>query len=84
MVGNVLFDMMHNTPFHAVKNLFFFIAFDHCSSPFLSLNWPEIALVDLGFKIAISVLAFVPVYRLVLGWTTRSQGNDQVAFRREN
>ncbi|HAT1658520.1 TPA: 7-cyano-7-deazaguanine/7-aminomethyl-7-deazaguanine transporter [Legionella pneumophila] len=46
--------------------LFFTIAFYHCSDPFLSQNWPEIALVDVFFKIIISLIAFVPVYGLVL------------------
>ncbi|HIG0328292.1 TPA: 7-cyano-7-deazaguanine/7-aminomethyl-7-deazaguanine transporter [Legionella pneumophila] len=47
--------------------LFFTIAFYHCSDPFLSQNWPEIAMVDVFFKIIISLIAFVPVYGLVLG-----------------
>ncbi|HAT8877925.1 TPA: 7-cyano-7-deazaguanine/7-aminomethyl-7-deazaguanine transporter [Legionella pneumophila subsp. pneumophila] len=46
--------------------LFFTIAFYHCSNPFLSQNWPEIAMVDVFFKIMISLIAFVPVYGLVL------------------
>ncbi|HAT1595666.1 TPA: 7-cyano-7-deazaguanine/7-aminomethyl-7-deazaguanine transporter [Legionella pneumophila] len=46
--------------------LFFTIAFYHCSDPFLSQNWPEIAMVDVFFKIIISLIAFVPVYGLVL------------------
>lgn len=46
--------------------LFFSIAFYHCSNPFLSQHWPEIAAVDVFFKILISLIAFVPVYGLVL------------------
>ena len=46
--------------------LFFSIAFYHCSNPFLSQHWPEIAMVDVFFKIAISLLAFVPIYGFVL------------------
>lgn len=46
--------------------LFFAIAFYHCSNPFLSQHWTEIASVDLLFKISISILAFVPVYGFVL------------------
>lgn len=46
--------------------LFFSIAFYHCSNPFLSQHWPEIALVDVFFKITISLIAFVPVYGLIL------------------
>ncbi len=46
--------------------IFFSIAFYQSSNPFLSQHWPEIALVDLFFKITISLLAFVPVYGLIL------------------
>lgn len=46
--------------------LFFTIAFYHCSNPFLNQHWPEIAVVDVCFKITISLLAFVPVYGFVL------------------
>ena len=46
--------------------VFFFVAFYHCSDPFLNQHWVEIALVDLCFKILISVLAFVPIYGLLL------------------
>ncbi|HAT8178074.1 TPA: 7-cyano-7-deazaguanine/7-aminomethyl-7-deazaguanine transporter [Legionella pneumophila] len=46
--------------------LFFAIAFYHCPNTFLSQNWPEIAMVDIFFKITISLIAFVPVYGLVL------------------
>ncbi|TAL58452.1 MAG: 7-cyano-7-deazaguanine/7-aminomethyl-7-deazaguanine transporter [Legionella sp.] len=46
--------------------LFFSIAFYHCSNPFLSQHWPEIAVVDILFKIVLSLLAFVPIYGLVL------------------
>lgn len=46
--------------------LFFSIAFYHCSHLFLAQHWPEIAMVDVFFKISISLLAFVPIYGLVL------------------
>lgn len=46
--------------------LFFSIAFYHSTNPFLSQNWPEIAMVDLFFKILISLIAFVPIYGFVL------------------
>ncbi|RUR07963.1 7-cyano-7-deazaguanine/7-aminomethyl-7-deazaguanine transporter [Legionella sp. km772] len=46
--------------------LFFAVAFYHCPNPFLSEHWLEIASIDLLFKIAISWLAFIPVYGLVL------------------
>ena len=46
--------------------LFFAIAFYHCSNPFLSQHWVEIASIDLFFKIIISWVAFVPLYGLIL------------------
>lgn len=46
--------------------LFFAIAFYHCTNPFLSQHWPEIAVVDIFFKITISLIAFVPIYGFVL------------------
>ncbi|USQ15317.1 7-cyano-7-deazaguanine/7-aminomethyl-7-deazaguanine transporter (plasmid) [Legionella lytica] len=46
--------------------LFFTIAFYHSNNPFLNQHWPEIAMVDVCFKIIISLLAFVPVYGFVL------------------
>jgi uncharacterized integral membrane protein (TIGR00697 family) len=46
--------------------LFFAVAFYHCSNPFLSQHWIEIASIDLLFKIAISWLAFIPMYGLIL------------------
>jgi queuosine precursor transporter len=48
--------------------LFFSIAFYHCSHPFLSQHWPEIAATDMFFKITMSLVAFVPLYGLILGW----------------
>ena len=48
--------------------LFFSIAFYHSSNSFLSQHWPEIAAVDVIFKISISLIAFVPVYGFVLSF----------------
>ncbi len=56
--------------------LFFFIAFYQSSNVFLSQNWPEIALVDMFFKVAVSLLAFVPLYGLVLNWLTPNKNNN--------
>lgn len=50
---------------------FFFIAFYQSSNPFLSLHWVEIATVDLGFKLGISLVTFIPFYGLVLNWLLR-------------
>ncbi len=46
--------------------LFFSIAFYQCSDNFLSTHWPEIALVDMMFKMFISIFAFVPLYGVLL------------------
>jgi queuosine precursor transporter len=46
--------------------LFFFIAFYHSTNPFLSQHWLEIAAVDMFFKLAISLIAFVPAYGFIL------------------
>lgn len=46
--------------------LFFSIAFYHCSNLFLSQHWMEIAIVDIIFKSTISIVAFVPIYGVVL------------------
>lgn len=46
--------------------LFFFIAFYHSSNLFLSQHWPEIAFMDITFKILISLIAFIPIYGLLL------------------
>lgn len=46
--------------------LFFTIAFYHSSNLFLSQHWLEVAEVDMVIKIAISLMAFVPIYGFVL------------------
>ncbi len=46
--------------------VFFFIAFYQCNNVFLSQHWTEIALVDVGFKIMISLIAFVPLYGAII------------------
>ncbi|KTD22533.1 queuosine precursor transporter [Legionella londiniensis] len=47
---------------------FFAAAFYHSSHPFFAAHWIEIALVDLGFKLCISLLSFIPLYGVVLQW----------------
>lgn len=59
--------------------LFFAIAFYHCSNPFLSQHWPEIAMVDVFFKITISIIAFVPVYGMVLSIFSINSGDKLMA-----
>ena len=46
--------------------LFYSIAFWASSDSFMALHWPEIAMVDYGFKIAVSMLLFLPAYGVVL------------------
>lgn len=46
--------------------LFFSIAFYHSTNIFLSQHWIEIAMVDLSFKVLIGLLAFVPIYGVIL------------------
>lgn len=47
---------------------FFFVAFYHSSNLFFANHWIEIACVDLGFKLFISFLSFIPIYGLFLRW----------------
>lgn len=46
--------------------LFFSIAFYQSTDAFMAANWPEIAAVDYGFKIFISLVLFVPAYGLLM------------------
>ncbi|MFC3908265.1 7-cyano-7-deazaguanine/7-aminomethyl-7-deazaguanine transporter [Legionella dresdenensis] len=46
--------------------IFFFVAFYQSSNPFLNQHWPEIACVDLCFKLLISFLSVIPLYGLIL------------------
>lgn len=55
--------------------VFFFIAFYQSSNPFLSTHWPEIAMVDLLFKISIGLLTFVPLYGIILQLILRTKEN---------
>lgn len=45
---------------------FFAIAFYHSSHPFMREHWMDVASVDLFFKCLISLVAFVPIYGLIL------------------
>ncbi len=47
---------------------FFAIAFYQSSDPFMAEHWMEIALVDYGFKLIISLGLFVPMYGVVLNF----------------
>jgi hypothetical protein len=45
---------------------FFSIAFWHSDDPFMAANWVEIASVDYGVKLAVSLVLFVPLYGVLL------------------
>ena len=46
--------------------IFFGLAFYASSDEFMSANWPEIAMVDYGFKLLVSLLLFLPAYGVLL------------------
>ncbi|MDR9467787.1 7-cyano-7-deazaguanine/7-aminomethyl-7-deazaguanine transporter [Marinospirillum sp.] len=48
--------------------VFFGVAFQNSPDAFMAAHWPEIALVDYGFKLGLSLLFFLPAYGLVLAW----------------
>lgn len=62
--------------------LFFAIAFYHCSNPFLNQHWMEIAIVDICFKSIISIIAFVPIYGMLLNLvgTIKSQFSQRMPY----
>jgi len=46
--------------------IFFGLAFYASSDAFMSANWPEIAMIDYGFKLIVSLLLFLPAYGVLL------------------
>lgn len=48
--------------------VFFSVAFHAGPDDFMAAHWPEIALVDYGFKLTLSLLFFLPAYGLILAW----------------
>ncbi|ABE53511.1 protein of unknown function DUF165 [Shewanella denitrificans OS217] len=46
--------------------VFFSVAFYASSDSFMAANWPEIASVDYGFKLIVSLGLFLPVYGVLL------------------
>ncbi len=50
---------------------FFGIAFYQSPDPFMAQHWQEIALVDYGFKLLISLGLFVPMYGLLLNYLVK-------------
>lgn len=45
---------------------FFSVAFWNSSNPFMAEHWVEIATVDYGVKLVVSLLLFVPLYGMLL------------------
>lgn len=52
--------------------LFYSIAFWASSDGFMADHWPEIAALDYSFKIAVSLLLFLPAYGLLLTVLTKA------------
>lgn len=50
--------------------LFYAIAFYASTDEFMARHWPEIAAVDYGFKIIVSLLLFLPAYGVLLAFLT--------------
>ncbi|MCY1303742.1 Queuosine precursor transporter [compost metagenome] len=50
---------------------FFSVAFWRSDDPFMAANWVEIATVDYGVKLAVSLLLFVPLYGVLLNGLLR-------------
>lgn len=46
--------------------IFYSLAFWASSDGFMATHWPEIALVDYGFKLLVSIILFLPIYGIVL------------------
>ncbi len=46
--------------------VFFAAAFVRSSDPFMAMHWPEVATVDLAFKILVSLIVFLPMYGALL------------------
>ena len=59
---------------------FFSVAFWNSSNPFMAEHWVEIATVDYGVKLAVSLLLFVPLYGMLLNAILRMlAGRTQAA-----
>ncbi|TDX29168.1 hypothetical protein DFO67_108212 [Modicisalibacter xianhensis] len=50
---------------------FFAIAFHQGPDTFMATHWVEIAWVDYAIKLTVSLLLFLPMYGLLLGWLIR-------------
>lgn len=57
---------------NAIDTLAFFsVAFYQSPDPFMAEHWTEIALVDYGFKLIISLGLFVPMYGVLLSYLVK-------------
>ena len=59
--------------------VFFATAFWRSSDPFMAEHWLEIALVDYGIKLAVSLMLFVPLYGMLLSAILRLLTGSQPA-----
>lgn len=57
--------------------LFFWAAFSNGSNEFMAANWLEIATVDVFFKIATSLVLFLPVYGVLLSYLKSRVGDAE-------
>jgi uncharacterized integral membrane protein (TIGR00697 family) len=57
---------------------FFGIAFYNSPDAFMAQHWQEIALVDYGFKLVISVGLFIPMYGVVLNFLVKKLTHVEV------
>lgn len=65
---------------------FFSIAFYNSPDAFMAQHWQEIALVDYGFKLVISLGLFVPMYGVLLNYlisklTSISDNSDELVAK---
>lgn len=58
--------------------LFYAIAFYASTDEFMARHWPEIAAVDYGFKIIVSLLLFLPAYGVLLAFLTEAMTKSGV------
>ena len=58
--------------------IFYSVAFHSSPDQFMAAHWPEIAAVDYGFKILVSMLLFLPAYGVLLNLLTGSLVRNKV------
>ncbi|OMH26722.1 7-cyano-7-deazaguanine/7-aminomethyl-7-deazaguanine transporter [Motiliproteus sp. MSK22-1] len=60
---------------------FFAIAFYQSPDPFMAEHWTEIALVDFGFKLTVSLLLFIPMYGVLLNYLVKNMTTSALPVR---